>query len=177
MSELYAASLGLRPHSGAQGTGSELLDQIDQLKLEVSQLQISEAVSGGSRETLRRRVVHSTRLGTQEVVRSIINARAERQKFLPENLFAEPAWDMLLDLYLGDILGKRISVSSLCTASNVPASTALRWIRSLGHAGLVDREGDHFDGRRYYVSLSEAGLARMDAYFESLDRNGVFRLH
>jgi DNA-binding MarR family transcriptional regulator len=112
--------------------------------------------------------VHSARTGTEEAVRLIIRNRAERVRFLPTNLFADPAWDMLLDLYLSDILSKRTSVSSLCGASNVPMTTALRWISALDREGLIGRSQDRNDGRRSFIALSEAGLARMDDYFDSL---------
>jgi DNA-binding MarR family transcriptional regulator len=141
-----------------------LHDQIDRLKLEVSRLQLSQAVARGKRP-IQRSAVRSARCGTEQVVRDIIYMRSERRRFLPAHLFADPAWDMLLDLYLSDIVSQRISVSSLCTASNVPATTALRWITSLQAEGLVERAGDPCDHRRYFMSLSKKGMAAMDGYF------------
>ncbi len=112
-------------------------------------------------------IFRTVRSGTEQVLRMIISSRAQRVKFLPDHLFADPAWDMLLDLYLADILSKRVSVSSLCGASNVPASTALRWIRTLEREGLIERASDPYDGRRYFIFLSEKGTAAMDGFFES----------
>ena len=141
-----------------------LRDQIGRLKSEVSQLQLSQVDVRG-RTPIQRSAIRSVRRGTEKVVRDIIQIRAERRKFLPAHLFADPAWDMLLDLYLSDILSRRVSVSSLCTASNVPATTALRWITSLQDEGLVERTGDPCDHRRYFMSLSKKGMAAMDGYF------------
>ncbi|MEZ5655102.1 MAG: hypothetical protein R3E04_04340 [Sphingobium sp.] len=42
------------------------------------------------------------------------------------SIFGEAAWDMLLDLFVSRSENKRVSVSSLCIASGVPATTALR---------------------------------------------------
>lgn len=142
----------------------ELRNQVGQLRLELSQLQVSEALARG-RTPVQRSAVHSARRGTEKAVRDIIRIRAERRKFLPAHLFADPAWDMLLDLYLSDIVSQRISVSDLCSASNVPATTALRWIATLQGEGLVERAGDPYDHRRYFMSLSEKGMAAMDGFF------------
>ena len=112
-------------------------------------------------------LVQSARTGTERVVRNIIRTRAERRRFLPDHLFADPAWDMLLDLYLADILAKRVTVSSLCIASNVPSTTALRWIKTLEKEGLAERGHDPRDQRRRFISLSGNGLASMDGFFAS----------
>ena len=43
---------------------------------------------------------------------------------LQEELFADPAWDMLLDLLQAQISHLRVPVSSLCIAAAVPASSS-----------------------------------------------------
>ena len=96
-----------------------------------------------------------------------IRSRAKRTRFLPSYLFADPAWDILLDLYRSGLAQQRVSVSSLCTASNVPATTALRWIKTLQNEGLIDRAGDPLDARRHFVRLTDAGRTAMDGFFTS----------
>lgn len=76
--------------------------------------------------------------------------------------------DMLLDLYASDLEQSRIAVGSLCIASGVPNTTALRWISNLEREGLVTRQGDPYDGRRVWIDLTEAGREAMEAYFMSL---------
>lgn len=70
------------------------------------------------------------------------------------DLFGEPVWDMLLDLYLSKYRGKRVSVSSLCIASGVPTTTALRWINIMIDNGIAIRVNDCTDKRRVFVELS-----------------------
>jgi hypothetical protein len=70
-----------------------------------------------------------------ELVRSIIRARRLRDQFMPGNLFADPAWGILLDLLQAEIVQHRVPVSSLCIASAVPATTALRWIKIMTDNG------------------------------------------
>ena len=103
-----------------------------------------------------------------EDIRRILKARRARSKFFDGDLFADPAWDMLLELYAAEVGGQRISVSSLCTASDVPATTALRWIHTLEREQLVKRVGDPLDGRRFFVSLTGKGSNAMGEYFRAI---------
>lgn len=69
--------------------------------------------------------------------------------------FGEPIWDMLLDLYISESIGRKISVSSLCLAAHVPQTTALRYLGEMLDAHLVLRVDDPRDLRRSFVELSD----------------------
>lgn len=99
------------------------------------------------------------------IVRSIIRQRRLRDEFFSGEMFADPAWDMLLDLYAAKLERMRVSVSSLCIAAAVPATTALRWIKTLTDTGVFDREADPHDGRRIFVTLSKDTMIAMNRYF------------
>jgi DNA-binding MarR family transcriptional regulator len=71
---------------------------------------------------------------------------------------------MLLDLTAARLEGKRVPVSSLCIAAAVPTTTALRWIRSLTEAGLLDRYTDPSDARRSHIEIAETAATAMLAY-------------
>ncbi len=105
-----------------------------------------------------------------EIVRSAIRARRLRARFFTEELFADPAWDMLLDLTQAELAQHRVPVSSLCIAGAVPATTALRWIKSMTDAGLFVRRADPHDGRRVFVELSPQASIAMRAYFAELGK-------
>ena len=100
------------------------------------------------------------------LVRRLIMARRDRARFFPDTLFADPAWDMLLDLAAARLEGKQVPVSSLCIAAAVPTTTALRWVRSLADAGLIERQSDPFDARRSHVSLSDPAAAAMHGWLQ-----------
>ena len=68
-------------------------------------------------------------------VRQVIRARRLRARYFSEELFADPAWDMLLDLFQAEIAHLRVPVSSLCIAAAVPATTALRWLKTMVATG------------------------------------------
>ena len=85
------------------------------------------------------------------------------------DLFGEPAWDILLDLYIAAGEGKPVSVSSACIGSAAPATTGLRWLGVLADEGLVVREADAEDHRRVLVRLTPSGQAAMDRFFDAVD--------
>jgi DNA-binding MarR family transcriptional regulator len=100
-----------------------------------------------------------------DTVRQVIRARRLRARYFDEELFADPAWDMLLDLLQAEIAQHRVPVSSLCIAAAVPATTALRWIKSMTDAGLFQRRADPHDGRRVFVELSQGASDAIRRYF------------
>ena len=100
-----------------------------------------------------------------DAVRNVIRARRLRARFFSEELFADPAWDMLLDLLQAEIAQLRVPVSSLCIAAAVPATTALRWLKTLVTQGLFVRRADPHDGRRVFVELSPEASHALRRYF------------
>jgi hypothetical protein len=106
-------------------------------------------------------------------VREVIRARRMRATHFPPDLFADPAWDMLLDLFAAELEHRRVSVSSLCIAAAVPGTTALRWIGSMTAAKLFTRYADPQDRRRAFLSLSDTARAGMMGYFGAVRRAGL----
>ena len=100
-----------------------------------------------------------------DAVRAIIRARRLRSKFLPEDLFADPAWDMLLDLLQAELVQHRVPVSSLCIAAAVPATTALRWLKTMTDRGLLNRRADPHDGRRIFIEMAPATSRSLRQFF------------
>ncbi len=106
----------------------------------------------------------------RELVRKIIRQRQLRSEFLGPELFADPAWDILLDLTAARAEHVRVSVTSLCIASGVPPTTALRWISQMSEAGLLVRVEDESDRRRAFIELSEKAADAMARYFHELGK-------
>ena len=107
------------------------------------------------------------------LVRKIIHQRQARAKYFDAELFADPAWDMLLDLTAARVEHARVSVTSLCIASGVPPTTALRWIGQLVDAGLFERQQDEIDRRRAFIALSDKGAELMARYFADLGKDAA----
>lgn len=101
-----------------------------------------------------------------EALRQVIKRRRSRELCFPAGLFADPAWDILLDLTVAHIEQQDLSVTDVCVAAAVPQTTALRWISTLEREGLIDRTPDPRDSRRVIVRLSDEGWERMERYLQ-----------
>ncbi|WP_394730992.1 MarR family transcriptional regulator [Altererythrobacter sp. GH1-8] len=114
-------------------------------------------------------VAKPPRLPDPQLVRAIIRHRQARARFFDAALFADPAWDMLLDLTAAHGEGQQVCVTSLCIAAGVPATMALRWIRQMVDQGIFTRVEDTNDKRRAFIELSEASREGMARYFASME--------
>src|SRR3546814_909721 len=113
-------------------------------------------------------VVHGHRTKSL-FARELLRFRRLRDRYFAGDLFADPAWDMLLDLYAARSQNSHpVSVSSLCIASSVPATTALRWIKAMEEMKLLSRRADPSDGRRIFIELTDHAMQKMDALIEAL---------
>jgi DNA-binding MarR family transcriptional regulator len=101
---------------------------------------------------------------TRARVRELIRLRRRRGQFFDATLFADPAWDILLELYEAELAQHRLSISSVCIGAAVPSTTALRWINTLEKKGLVRRADDPMDGRRVFLSLTFGATEALSAY-------------
>lgn len=95
-------------------------------------------------------------------------ARRRRQQVFGEraDIFGEPAWDMLLDLYIALHEGKHVTVSNACASSGTATTTGLRWVATLAERGLVERIADPKDGRRFFVQLTAEASALIERSLE-----------
>ena len=116
------------------------------------------------------RLVRAARpaLPDPRLVRRIIRQRQLRARFFDGDLFADPAWDMLLDLTAARAEHTRVSVTSLCIASGVPPTTALRWIGQMVESGLFARVEDEADRRRAFIALTDRAAEAMARYFAEI---------
>ena len=143
-----------------QGLANQMTDiarKMSQLNMASTPLKAPENGIGDEQVELSPAIIHE-----------ILLARRARTRFFSKGLFADPAWDILLDLLNSRLSHRRVSVTSVCVASNVPTTTALRWIRLLENEGLVRRQADPFDGRRFYIELTEQADASLTQYFASV---------
>jgi hypothetical protein len=91
----------------------------------------------------------------------ILEIRKQRESALGTDLFGEPAWDLLLDLFIQHVDRQKTSSTSAAIAARVPPTTALRYLNSLVRKGLVARQSADHDLRVQYVTLSDYGYREM----------------
>jgi hypothetical protein len=102
--------------------------------------------------------------------RTMMANRKARWRYFPAELFHEPAWEMLIALFIIHDTEHTMNVKKLVSCSDAPATTSQRWIEHLHKAGLIDRVTDPLDRRRIDVSLSARGHDAMTSY---LSEGGV----
>ena len=103
--------------------------------------------------------------GTMDRARLAYDIGARRRSALGQGLFSDPAWNILLDLFLSEDDGRDLSVTAVCIGSRSSAATALRYITLLVERKLIDRIADEHDGRRTYVRLTAKGRNAMVTLF------------
>lgn len=91
-----------------------------------------------------------------------IAARRDRAHIIADEHLGEPAWDILLDLFVAARLGRCVSILDACIAANVPSTTGLRHVRKLEESGLILRYADRSDRRRSFVRLSDEMMSRIE---------------
>jgi DNA-binding MarR family transcriptional regulator len=149
----------------------QLSDEVSRIAATLARLSVGPGTPAANRnEPVAKGEVPAISL---ETIRQVIRARRLRARFFDEELFADPAWDMLLDLLQAEIAQHRVPVSSLCIAAAVPATTALRWIKTMTDAGLFKRRADPHDGRRVFIELSRDTSEAMRRYFGEVGRAAV----
>lgn len=90
--------------------------------------------------------------------------RELRKSCMNNALFGEPAWDMLLYLFIKACENKRVYKTAVTSASGVPHSTALRYLALLERDGTLKVELAEGDKRVQFVSLTQKGASEMADY-------------
>lgn len=156
--ELCTCGMDRRELLERAGKGEGVLALLLPLTAEGAHIQLP--VPHNDRETIPDQRPVSPEILAQRFIR----LRRKRDAVFEGGLFADPAWDMMLDLYQASQKPnpRPISITSLCIASAVPSTTALRWIDVLIQKGLLARHADERDRRRSFVALTDEAARRME---------------
>jgi DNA-binding MarR family transcriptional regulator len=98
-----------------------------------------------------------------------------RQESFDRNLFGEPAWDILLALYVIDGEQRRLNTGQVAALASQPLTTVLRWLDYLAGQDLIRRQASPFDHRVVHIELSDKGRAAMDEYLTKMRSPDMFR--
>jgi DNA-binding MarR family transcriptional regulator len=142
----------------------QLSDEVSRIATTLARMSSGPLQAGGQTN----RQDNSKPAPSMNIIQGLIRARRLRGRFFSEELFADPAWDILLELLLAEVGQWRVPVSSLCVAAQVPTTTALRYISSMTETGLLCRRADPTDGRRVFVELSPQASDALHRYFACL---------
>jgi FixJ family two-component response regulator/DNA-binding MarR family transcriptional regulator len=158
--------------SGPSGTTARVEESIAHIQTSLSALMdklgVSQRDETDSDEDVAAAMANPNAIHPS-VLKAIIKARRNRQKYFEGDLFSDPSWDILLELTAAHIENRQESVTSVAIAASVPASTAIRKIRELADRGLVRRWTDPADARRIFVALTDDATRRMLAMLGSVE--------
>jgi hypothetical protein len=73
---------------------------------------------------------------------AILKFRRIRSEILPCELFAEPGWDLLLELFVADANGHRLTARAVSERDNIPPSVLSRWLIHLTQIGFIVGDGN-----------------------------------
>jgi DNA-binding MarR family transcriptional regulator len=98
----------------------------------------------------------------------VLHSRRLRSRHFSKAIFGEPAWDILLVLYITDVFGGRQTIGRLADWIETPPTTVLRWVGYLEKEHLVERQSHPTDRRLVFIRLLERGREALDAYLSGL---------
>jgi hypothetical protein len=98
------------------------------------------------------------------LARKLAAGRRVRDRVFGRELFPNPAWNILVELFIAAEEGRNVTIKSACVAAGVPQSTALRHIAHLIEVRLTARAQHPSDARSAYLRLTERGRAKMVSY-------------
>lgn len=96
-----------------------------------------------------------------QLAASILRFRQFRAKILTSKIFGEPAWELLLEVFVADANGEAITGRMVAERHAVSSTVISRWLRHLTIEGLLigDSEGDVDDE----LTLSGIGMEKTEA--------------
>lgn len=101
--------------------------------------------------------------------------RKRRSGVMGPGLAGEPAWIMLLDLYVAEHNRQKVQTVYLVEESGAPHATGLRYLSYLTDEQLVHRSISERDRRSKFVELTDRGRALLDRYLSDC-LNGMAEL-
>jgi hypothetical protein len=101
----------------------------------------------------------------QNNVRVAKNLLHVRKRIFGSELFAGPAWEILLQLFDAYTSQRTETVGQVSLGADLPCTTVLRWLNRLSDDGLVRLRDDHLDRRRRFAELTDSGVQLMTQYF------------
>lgn len=153
------------PHESIAGLVKDLTTQLSAIAVEFGTR--ADRLAGAAGGTGEAQAV-VTPLNGRELAKHLLAQRQARFDHFPAELFHEPAWDMLLALFVAHEERRTMNVKTLVGSAHAPVTTSQRWIDHLHKLKLIDRVIDPVDRRRMEISLSDAGYAAITAYLRRM---------
>ena len=155
------------PHESIAGLVKDLTTQLSAIAVEFGTR--ADRLAGATGGTGEAQAV-VTPLNGRELAKQLLAQRQARFDHFPAELFHEPAWDMLIALFIAHNDTRPTNVKALVAMADAPVTTSQRWIEHLHKLKLIDRVNDPADRRRIEISLSHSGYEAITAYLTAILR-------
>lgn len=93
-----------------------------------------------------------------EYARSLFRQRRARDAIFSAELFGEPAWDLLLTLYIARCEGHWLSMPALSRSANLPLADASDLVCTLEASLLIQMERSTEASEAARICISDAGF-------------------
>lgn len=100
--------------------------------------------------------------------RAVLHARRVRAQHFNRAIFGEPAWDILILLYLAETAEARQTIGQIAASVETPLTTVLRWVGYLENEQLVERFDHPTDRRIAFVRLTGKGRDAFEAFLDEI---------
>ena len=77
-----------------------------------------------------------------QLAASILRFRRFREKILSPDIFGEPAWELLLEVFVADAKGEAITARMVAERRGASPAVLARWLKHLTVRGLIVGDGD-----------------------------------
>jgi len=156
-----------RRRIGYGGPGEQsVVQQADTARLEAALAIVRRATDRLAllRDPLSPEAGHTLRA----VAERLYAERRKRDAHFPPGLFGEPAWDLLLALFIAWDEGRDVSLAEAYEAAKVDPQDGPALIQRLVAAGLVIRSRGQDDRRQPSVVLTDHAVDRLGDYLADL---------
>ncbi|GAA4024872.1 hypothetical protein GCM10022280_27200 [Sphingomonas swuensis] len=134
-------------------------------------IDLLEAITARSREQAEQALLASSMTVAErrklvlELARDERDKRQERQRHFARALFGEPAWELLLAIFISEGEGRSLALSKAAELIDHPLTTTIRWVEYLEASGLLIRERFGADRRVINIRPTTRAIAQIEAYF------------
>lgn len=104
----------------------------------------------------------------RDMAERLYSERRLRDEHFPQPLFGEPAWDLLLALFVAREEGRELSLAEAYAAARVKPGAGRGLLRRMEKEGLVSVVGTGPRRNRRSVRLTGEAVERLAAYLSSL---------
>ena len=133
-----------------------VVQQADSIRLEAALAIVRQA--SARLTALTERYAPPGRDGLRAVAERLYAERRRRDAQFPPGLFGEPAWDLLLALFIAHEDGRDLGLDEALAAARAESAEGPALVDRLESAGLIQRRG-----RR--LALTDPGADRLADYF------------